>query len=275
MLLGQYKTWPGHSSWGSDPSQNNDSRKNIYIKKQIKNDIRNRRNKKQENTRTALRPVFFLSQEPRRAGTLASLTSWQGEPSPRGSQPPNRPEGDLTGCAVELFRGHKDMAVVVNTNGTILVGRCSAHSRTCLSGDWDVHGGYGILTHGHMITFDFWVLGKNCPPKFVSTFGFWVLWQLRSGGMSGFARVFEMESFERGKEHRRPCWVAPLMTQGGLYMNPKSRWTLRGFPFLQFIQLKMAFVTVTAGLTRASLKPKVFASFLKRPKCVSFDLKGP
>ena len=29
-------------------------------------------------------------------------------------------------------------------------GRCTTHVRTCFSGDWDVHWGYGILTHGHV-----------------------------------------------------------------------------------------------------------------------------
>ena len=37
----------------------------------------------------------------------------------------------------------------VNTNGTIW-GRCTTQFRTYFSGDWDVHWGYGILTHGHM-----------------------------------------------------------------------------------------------------------------------------
>ena len=29
----------------------------------------------------------------------------------------------------------------------ILVGRCTTHFRTYVSGDWDVHWNYGILTH--------------------------------------------------------------------------------------------------------------------------------
>ena len=29
-------------------------------------------------------------------------------------------------------------------------GRCTTHFRTYFSGDWNVHWGYGILTHGHM-----------------------------------------------------------------------------------------------------------------------------
>ena len=29
-------------------------------------------------------------------------------------------------------------------------GRCTTHFRTYFSGDWDVHWGYGILTHGHI-----------------------------------------------------------------------------------------------------------------------------
>ena len=30
--------------------------------------------------------------------------------------------------------------------------RCATHFRTYFSGDWDVHWGYGVLTHGHMST---------------------------------------------------------------------------------------------------------------------------
>ena len=44
-----------------------------------------------------------------------------------------------------------DMAVVVKTNGIPFWGRCTTHFRTYFSGDWDVHWGYGLLTHGHMI----------------------------------------------------------------------------------------------------------------------------
>ena len=29
-------------------------------------------------------------------------------------------------------------------------GRCTTHFRTYFSGDWDVHWGYGLLTHGHI-----------------------------------------------------------------------------------------------------------------------------
>ena len=29
-------------------------------------------------------------------------------------------------------------------------GRCTNHSRSYFSGDWDVHWGYGLLTHGQM-----------------------------------------------------------------------------------------------------------------------------
>ena len=39
----------------------------------------------------------------------------------------------------------------VKTNGTSLgVGELTTHFRTYFSGDWDVHLGYGILTHGQM-----------------------------------------------------------------------------------------------------------------------------
>ena len=30
--------------------------------------------------------------------------------------------------------------------------RCTTHLRAYFSGDWDVHWGYGVLTHGHMYT---------------------------------------------------------------------------------------------------------------------------
>ena len=40
-----------------------------------------------------------------------------------------------------------NMAVVVKTNGDPISG---IGCRTYFSADWDVHWGYGILTHGHM-----------------------------------------------------------------------------------------------------------------------------
>ena len=49
------------------------------------------------------------------------------------------------------------MAVVVKTVvvDPILVGigEFTAHVRTDFSGNWDVHWGYGVLTHGHMAPF--------------------------------------------------------------------------------------------------------------------------
>ena len=44
-----------------------------------------------------------------------------------------------------------EMAVVVKANGMPFWGRCTTHFRTYFSGDWDVHWGYGILTHGQMV----------------------------------------------------------------------------------------------------------------------------
>ena len=38
-----------------------------------------------------------------------------------------------------------------------LVGEFTTHFRTYFSGDWDVHWGYGVLTHGHMMKLAFWV----------------------------------------------------------------------------------------------------------------------
>ena len=40
--------------------------------------------------------------------------------------------------------------MVVKTNGIPFWGRCTTHFKTYFSGDWDVHWGYGILTHGQM-----------------------------------------------------------------------------------------------------------------------------
>ena len=34
------------------------------------------------------------------------------------------------------------------------VGEFTTHFRTYFSGDWDVHWGYGFLTHDHMFAFD-------------------------------------------------------------------------------------------------------------------------
>ena len=47
-----------------------------------------------------------------------------------------------------------NMAVVVKTNGIPCWGGCTTHFGTYFSGDWDVHWGYGILTHGHMFIKD-------------------------------------------------------------------------------------------------------------------------
>ena len=44
------------------------------------------------------------------------------------------------------------MAVVVKAHGIPfwLVGECTTRYRLYFSGDWDVHWGYGILTHGQI-----------------------------------------------------------------------------------------------------------------------------
>ena len=41
------------------------------------------------------------------------------------------------------------------------VGEFTTHFRTYFGGDWDVHWGYGIFTHGHMPTFWNFALGKT------------------------------------------------------------------------------------------------------------------
>ena len=50
--------------------------------------------------------------------------------------------------------------------------RCTTHFRTYFSGDWDVHWGYGVLTHGHMglsqkgtLTFGGWRSDLNGLPQ--------------------------------------------------------------------------------------------------------------
>ena len=59
---------------------------------------------------------------------------------------PNRPR--------EASRdGWLHVAVVVKINGIPfwLVGEFATHFRTYFSGAWDVHWGYGVLTHGHVV----------------------------------------------------------------------------------------------------------------------------
>ena len=59
--------------------------------------------------------------------------------------------------------------------------RCTTHVRTYVSGDWDVHWGYGVLTHSHMSE---WV-------SFVGA-RFWVVLK----GQSREARLFWMAHLE-------------------------------------------------------------------------------
>ena len=40
-------------------------------------------------------------------------------------------------------------------------GRCTTHFRTYFSGEWDVHWGYGILTHGRLYTWHFSCSGSD------------------------------------------------------------------------------------------------------------------
>ena len=42
---------------------------------------------------------------------------------------------------------------VGKTNGSNLVGGVTTHFSRSFSGDWDVHWGYGLLTHGHIKEF--------------------------------------------------------------------------------------------------------------------------
>ena len=47
---------------------------------------------------------------------------------------------------LELREGVEEERLAVNLG----IGEFSTHFRTYFSGDWDVHWGYGILTHGHV-----------------------------------------------------------------------------------------------------------------------------
>ena len=40
----------------------------------------------------------------------------------------------------------------LKTNGIPFWDRCTTQFRTYFSGDWDVHWGFGVLTHGHLST---------------------------------------------------------------------------------------------------------------------------
>ena len=63
----------------------------------------------------------------------------------------NKLEWGLWGClkATDLYR--INTWLWVKTNGIpFWAFRCTTHFRTYFSGDWDVHWGYRILTHGHI-----------------------------------------------------------------------------------------------------------------------------
>ena len=65
------------------------------------------------------------------------------------SEPPT--SGDLHVNPMTLIRRISEDAPMwpwVNPNGIPFWGRCT-HFRTYLSGVWDVHWGYGVLTHSH------------------------------------------------------------------------------------------------------------------------------
>ena len=66
-----------------------------------------------------------------------------------GSDPPLGLSG---GGAPKKSLSCSEMAVVVKTNGIPfwLVGKFTTHFRTYFTGDWDVHRGYGLLTHGQI-----------------------------------------------------------------------------------------------------------------------------
>ena len=54
---------------------------------------------------------------------------------------------ELSQGAIE---GFKHVASQFDVSFHVAVSRCTTHFRTYFSGDWDVHWGYGVLTHSHM-----------------------------------------------------------------------------------------------------------------------------
>ena len=54
------------------------------------------------------------------------------------------------GPSLGLSRRSDHLGVGQNQWDPILVCRCTTDFRTYFSGDWDVHWGYGLLTHSHL-----------------------------------------------------------------------------------------------------------------------------
>ena len=84
----------------------------------------------------------------------AQYGSVEGESSlsPCSPPPPHLGYGPFRGgggVAGGLGMWVKTIWLWVKTNGIPFWGRCTTHFRTYFSGDWNVHWGYGILTHGH------------------------------------------------------------------------------------------------------------------------------
>ena len=66
-----------------------------------------------------------------------------------------RPFGRFSSAvAMDSDGSAKSKRLWVKANGTILVGRCTTHFRTYISGDWDVHWGYDL-------DFDPWPSGPS------------------------------------------------------------------------------------------------------------------
>ena len=66
-----------------------------------------------------------------------------------------------------VAKGLRPMWLWVKTNGIPFWGfRCTAHFRTYFGGDWDIHWGYGLLTHGHVLKQLFW-WSTPCQGAFV------------------------------------------------------------------------------------------------------------
>ena len=62
-----------------------------------------------------------------------------------------RPVGFFGQRKITMFAAGYEAVVVKTVLGSHfwLVGEFTTHFRTYFSGDWDVHWGYGVLTHGH------------------------------------------------------------------------------------------------------------------------------
>ena len=90
---------------------------------------------------------------------------------------------DLAMGENRLAQGDVLIWLRVKTNGIPFWGRCTTHFRTYFSGDWDVHWGYGILTHGRL-----GVVSKSGFSKMPCFLLVSLKYQLRRGSSNYFFR---------------------------------------------------------------------------------------